>query len=218
MKSYVSAVLRSFSVFGMVAMIATSQVIVAQQDGSKPASKPAPGAGPAPVVSRFSATATNLKRVNGQTITVEVTGWSPDAEREKIIALMEKGPNDVLAALREMPSKGRIWRSGSSFGTYVRYAVRIPEPTGGERVILAVDQDLSDWNAEFSGAATKSTSPFTVIELRITPKGTGEGKLSVGSKVAVDAANKTLALENYATAPLVLKSVKKESTVDKAAS
>ena len=77
--------------------------------------------------------------------------------------------------------------------------------------ILGVEQDLSDWQQSFSGAPTQSANPFTIFELRVTPKGIGEGKMSISSKIAADAANKTLALDNYATAPVVLKITKRES-------
>jgi hypothetical protein len=47
------------------------------------------------------------------------------------------------------------------------------------------------------------------VEFRIDSKGVGEGKASINTKVVVDAEAKTLALENYAAAPAVMRNVKK---------
>ena len=46
---------------------------------------------------------------------------------------------------------------------------------------------------------------FTVIEMRIDGKGIGEAKTSLTAAVVVDAAAKTLALDGYAAAPVLLK-------------
>jgi hypothetical protein len=46
---------------------------------------------------------------------------------------------------------------------------------------------------------------FTVVEMRIDGKGVGEGKSSLTSKVVVDAAANTLAIDKYTDAPVLLK-------------
>ena len=53
---------------------------------------------------------------------------------------------------------------------------------------------------------------FTLIELRLNKQGRGEGKMSLAAKVAVDAAAKTLALDNYAVAPVLLTNVRHGSS------
>ena len=62
---------------------------------------------------------------------------------------------------------------------------------------------------------------FTLIEIRLDSKGLGEGKTSLTTKVIVDDINdindvnninnraKTVALDNYAAAPAILKNVKR---------
>ncbi len=159
-------------------------------------------------VAKYSATAVNLKRVNGETITFDVTRWSTDEERDKVVAAFAKSPAEALTVLQGMPSLGIVWRSGSSFGYFIRYATRVKGADGRDRVILAVDRDLEDWNLSFSGDKPAApTSPFTLIELR-TGKGPGEGKMSLGSKIQVEAASKTLAIEAFEKAAVVLKNVK----------
>ena len=50
---------------------------------------------------------------------------------------------------------------------------------------------------------------FTVIEIRLNAKGSGEGNMSLTTKVVVDAESKTIALDDYATAPAILRNVKR---------
>ena len=51
---------------------------------------------------------------------------------------------------------------------------------------------------------------FTLIELRLNRAGIGEGKMSLATRVAADQAAGTIALDNYDTAPILLKNVKHE--------
>lgn len=97
------------------------------------------------------------------------------------------------AALGRAPTIGYIWTDGVT-GYAIKYAVHMPLPGGGERMILASDRRLD-------AAAGTTDYEFTLLELRLGPKGAGEGKVSLTSKVVVDAEAKTVALDNYAAAP-----------------
>jgi hypothetical protein len=87
-------------------------------------------------------------------------------------------------------------------------------PDGGERVILATDRRLGTWSREVWKAALPEPPDyaFTVLELRLNRRGVGEGKMSLGGKIAVEAETKTLALENYKAAPILLKNVKHQGS------
>jgi hypothetical protein len=85
-------------------------------------------------------------------------------------------------------------------------------PDGGERIILATDRRLGVWSREAwktSGVGAPDYA-FTLLELRLSRRGTGEGKMSLGAKVAVEHETKTIALENYNAAPVLLEDVKRE--------
>ena len=58
---------------------------------------------------------------------------------------------------------------------------------------------------ERTSGARSLDYPFTVIELHIKPNGTGEGKLSIATKVV--AKGNTIELENYAYQPVLLQNV-----------
>jgi hypothetical protein len=50
-----------------------------------------------------------------------------------------------------------------------------------------------------------------LIELRLDNKGNGEGKLSLATKIIYDKRRKTIVLENYSSAPVMLTKVRRES-------
>jgi hypothetical protein len=79
-------------------------------------------------------------------------------------------------------------------------------PDGAERIIIATNRRFS-----FLTRATASVAgpEFMVLEFRLNSKGTGEGKASLDTKVIADSEADTIALENYASTPAVLRNVKR---------
>ena len=111
----------------------------------------------------------------------------------------------MTTAIKAAPTVGFIWGDGPT-GYSVKYAWRTASPEGGERIVLVTDRRLganaAGWPA---GSGPAATADFTVIEMRLGGKGTGEAKASISAPVVVDAAAKTLALDGYAGAPALLK-------------
>jgi len=104
-------------------------------------------------------------------------------------------------ALGRAPTIGYIWTSDIT-GYSIKYACQTTMADGGERIVLATDRRLGAYTNAWKAAtqAPETDYAFTVIELRMDPKGGGEGKTSLTSKIAVDEVAKTLQLENYGTA------------------
>ena len=117
----------------------------------------------------------------------------------------------LTAAIEKAPTIGYLWMADSTIGYSIHYAYRASTPDGGQRIILASNRRLGDADASWkpSPPATATDYDFTVIEMRLGPKGLGDGKASINTKVVVDADAKTIALDNYAAAPAVLKNVKR---------
>jgi hypothetical protein len=121
-------------------------------------------------------------------------------------------------AVKAAPTVGFIWGDGVT-GYSIKYAWRAPQPGGGERIVLVTDRRLGTHSTSWpttapvsagGGASAPAADPlaeaeFTVIEMRVDGTGAGEGKTSLTSRVAVDAAAQTVTLDAFATAPVLLK-------------
>jgi hypothetical protein len=124
--------------------------------------------------------------------------------------------SSLKAALDKAPTVGYLWSSEVT-GYSLRYAIRLPEQDGGERIIFVTDRRLGDSNNLWKPAGPGSTADsatnyeFSLIELRLNAKGEGEGKISLPGKVTVDTAAKTFVLENYKELPVVLKNVRRRT-------
>jgi hypothetical protein len=119
--------------------------------------------------------------------------------------------SSLAAAIQKAPTAGILWTS-ENVGYSIKYAYRLPQPDGGERIILATDRRVGKWSNLWMPAAAVPPSDyaFSIIELRFNSKGEGEGRGVVTGKVAVDATAKTIALDNYAALPVILKAVKRQ--------
>ena len=115
----------------------------------------------------------------------------------------------LAAALAAAPTLGYVWSSSEVSGYAVRYAARFAEQDGSERIVLITDRRLGAWNDVWKPAGPEASPKydFSLIELRLKPKGAGEGKTSLTGTVAVDAGAKTFGLANYAGSPVTLKNV-----------
>lgn len=161
---------------------------------------------------RFTATAVNMAATSSGPVTMPITivisRWSSDAERDTLVnALKEKGPDDVLDKLRDMPRAGSIAGPGS-VGQEIHFARRIPGANGSERVVLITDRPMSLWEMR-SGARTVDY-PFTLVELHVGANGKGEGKASVATKVIFDKDANSVVLENYTNQPVALQNVARQ--------
>ena len=108
----------------------------------------------------------------------------------------------LTGAIKAAPTVGFVWGEGVT-GYSVKYAWRAAQPDGSERIVLVTDRRLG---ATADAALPAATDPeFTVIEMRIDGKGSGEAKSSLTTRVVVDAVAQTLALDGYAAAPPLLK-------------
>jgi hypothetical protein len=163
-------------------------------------------------VERLAATTANTSS-SGEAVRFDVLRWSTDAERDQVFTAIGADGDSaaLLGLLQKAPTVGYIWTSESA-GYPVRYAYRVPTADGGERVILAIDRQLGMYEPQrwkLASTATRTDYPFTVIELHLSKAGTGEGKTSLTAKVVADKDAKSIALENYAAAPVVFQGVKK---------
>ena len=157
-------------------------------------------------IESYTATTTNVVGA-GEPVRIELLKWSTDADRDRLTSVLAwYGEKEVAGSL---PTVGYLWTSASA-GYSIRYAYRIPAADGGQRIILLTDRKLGAWSPESwkpTAAATPDPNPFSVVELRVNRAGQGEGKTSLTTKVTFEASTKSIALENYAAQPVILKGV-----------
>ena len=160
---------------------------------------------------RYVANAVNMGdvgRSGAGTIEMVVSRWSSEAETARLTqVLLEKGADKLLDTLRETPKVGYI-RTPNSIGYDLHFARKVPLEDGGERVVLATDRYISFWEQWVRPRTIDY--PFTVIEMRIGPDGTGEGKLSLATRIVAEKDTNLIVLENYGTQPVLLTSVRRE--------
>lgn len=161
---------------------------------------------------RFSAFAVNLDSTTpvptgASQIEIVVNRYSPEAEAERLITtLTERGPEKLLDVLQKLPRIGYI-RTPGRLGYDLRFARKVRDEEGGERITIITDRYITMWEA--ANRPRTIDYPFTVIELRVNKAGEGEGKLSLFTKIEADRRNNTIVLENYGTQPVMLKNVRR---------
>jgi hypothetical protein len=140
------------------------------------------------------------------TVDINITRWSSDAERDRLMGIFkEKGPDALLEALRDVPPVGTI-RTPDSLAYDLRFSRELPGEDGGRQIILATDRPIGFWEA--ANRPRTIDYPFTVIELRLDKNDHGSGKLSIATKLTLR--NNVLVLEDYASQPIMLNDVRKQ--------
>jgi hypothetical protein len=164
---------------------------------------------------RFTAFAVDIGspgRSSAGVIEVVVERYSTNAEADRLMnVLLEKGPEQLLDTIRELPRVG-FFRTPGNLGWDVKFARKVPGEDGGETISLMTDRYISFWEA--ANRPRTIDYPFTLIELRIGANGQGEGKMSLATKIAADKKRNTIILEDYKTQPVLLKNIKRETTTD----
>jgi len=116
----------------------------------------------------------------------------------------------LASAIARAPTLGYIWTNDIT-GYSIKYAWQVSLPDGSERIILATDRRLGAYTAAWKPVSVTAVTDyeFTLIEIRLSSKGSGEGKTSLTTKVMVDPEARTLALDDYAATPAILQNVKR---------
>ena len=141
------------------------------------------------------------------TVQITVDRWSTGEQRQQLIeTLQQKGPDALLEALRDLPSIGTI-RTPDSLGYPLHYAHKEPLDEGGRRIVIATDRPISFW--EQVNQPRSVDYPFTVIQMQFGRDGTGEGKMSVATRII--AHDNIIELENFSIQPVMLRQIRAEA-------
>jgi hypothetical protein len=154
-----------------------------------------------PVPDTYTVMTTNMTPADVE-LKADILDWSDEAQRTAAVEAL--AADDPAAALRELPTLGIVWRSGSVVGHSVKYAHRTELADGGEQITLVTDRRIGStsftpWAA--NDAPDSEPLDYSVVEFRT---GAGEGgTLSLGAEILVDAGNGLISLDPGSRAPLL---------------
>jgi len=173
------------------------------------AALPAVGSAAAAPQLRLTAFAVNMSNIatgSNAVVDIVVDRWSTDEERQTLVStFVEKGPDKLLDALQKLKRVGFI-KLPNTLGYDLQYAREFPLDEGGRKIIIATDRRIGFREAREQPRTIDY--PFTLIEVRLRPDGTGEGKMSLATKITLNKKTNTVELENYSSEPVRLQNVK----------
>ena len=153
----------------------------------------------------FAANFVDLNTGRAGPVQMSVTRWTTEAERTAFQqALFKKGQNEALDVFRDSRSVGRIYTPGN-IGYDLRYAESKALPDGGREIILATDRPMSFW--EITNRPISAQYPFTWVQFKIRPDGTGEGKLFVAARIIGEEADDLIEVQDFAISPIRLQNI-----------
>jgi len=131
--------------------------------------------------------------------------WSTDEERRQLMAAADER-SKLLSALPYVPVAGYLqWPGGLEHS--IRYARQTPRPDGGSDIVIVIERPLwLWWDPTAKWAADQQ---FTVVQLRISKDGTGEGRIATGDGFKRD--NESGLVISDTTKPALLVDVRRES-------
>lgn len=154
----------------------------------------------------FRASYIDLNTGRSGPVEISVTRWTTEAERTTLQqTLFKKGQDELLDAFRDGRSVGRIYTPGS-IGYDLRFAEERALPDGGREIILATDRPMSF--REITNRPISSEYPFTWVQFRMRPDGTGAGTVAFAARIIGEEADDLIEVEDFAITPVRLENIR----------
>jgi len=165
--------------------------------------------GDLPLPLKLTAFAVNMSNTRAgatNVVDVVINRWSTEATRQRLIqTFVEKGPTKLLDALQDEKPVGYI-KLPQTLAYDLRFARQVPLEEGGTRIISVTDRPIAEWEAREQ--ARTMDYPFTIVEIHLKKDGTGEGKISVATKITLNKKDNVVEIENWGSEPVRLTTVK----------
>jgi hypothetical protein len=157
-----------------------------------------------PVPDTYLAVTTNMSPA-GVELKADVLRWSEESDRRAVIAALSS-EDDPAAGLRDLPTLGVVWRSGSAVGHSIKYATRVEDAEGNQTVTLVIDKAIGStsfnpWTAD--NPTEGDPLAYSVIEMTVGEDTTGLGSMSLAAGVVIDSDAGTVSLAPTAGSPLL---------------
>ena len=145
-------------------------------------------------------------------VEILVSDWSTgDTHRMLARTLLERGPLAFLDALCNLWPRGLVRVAGNR-DVPIRYAWRVAERGGAERIYIASDSTIALTNSWFRSPS--DAEPVVFLEVRLDRNGAGVGKLSEARRLTVDESRDVIELRDYAERPAQLVMVDRIAPVE----
>jgi hypothetical protein len=167
------------------------------------------------VAATFTATTTHMTP-EGLDLRIQIIKWQEEDARRTAVATLAAG-TEADPPLAKLPTVGYIWPTESPVGYSVKYAHRVPQPDGGERITLVTDRrlgsyDFKPWTPTSTATAAAQDAQFSVVELYVDEAGAGTGNFSLAAEVSIDEDAGTVSLAGGAGAENLLADVKRQAS------
>ena len=163
--------------------------------------RPEPGNKP---IASFTARAVQMQTGMTGPVDMNITRWSTDEERQKLLDLLaEAGQPAMMAELQKLPQTGYM-KMPNTMGVGLFYARENNLPDGTRQIVLGTARSVG----MAARAPQASQYDATIVELHF-PKGSekGEGKIVMAGKVSVGKDGK-IQINNYQGEPVRLMDVR----------
>lgn len=157
----------------------------------------------------YTATTANMTPA-GLALKIDVLSWPAESDRGAVLSVLD-GAGET--GLSDLPTVGYVWPEDSGVGYSLKYAHRVEDQNGGERITFVTGKRLGTFGREpwtTSGATSTDAGDFTVIELRLDGEGKGSGTMSLATGVTLDRDARTVSIEDFDAAPTLLDAVVRE--------
>ena len=141
---------------------------------------------------------------NTTTVDIVINHYSSDADRERLLAALDKGQDAMLDLLQSLPAVGYLTTPGS-LRYDIHFARQRPRPEGGRMIVVVTDRYIPMWEAV--NRPRSIDYPFTLIQLELNKNDRGVGKASIATKITKN--DNMIELENFSSEPVRLNEVKK---------
>jgi hypothetical protein len=162
---------------------------------------------------KFTAFAVNMANPIQATISIEITRWTTDKERQELIGLIPPKANrasdqtKLYEGLKKItPITGYI-RTSQMRTWELKYAYQNTLADGGRQIVIVTDKPVTVFAA--SNLSDRNDYPFSMIEMHF-PAGGGDGEGKLLGQTAISIKDGRLQLEIYGQEPTKLNSIKEE--------
>ena len=161
-------------------------------------------------VAKFTCIAPSLGFGEAGMLTITITRWSTDQERDMLKnTLVSGGPDKLLAALQSIrPPVGTI-SSPNTMGYDLFFARNNVMPDGTRQVVLATNRRVGMGEVASDNATIDYR--FNLIEIRLDKNGNGEGKMAPASRVTWNPQTQKVEINSYSEMSVDLMKVKATS-------